>query len=168
MIELIFVIVILGILASVAIPRLAATRTDAEVATAVANLRTIVSEVSSQYVAHGTFASKTWKDFTNVPLEGATTAAAAAADATATAHLKVGNANCIGLKLVEKAGKAPAYIQFTKDTVTTGDVCSQVQAADPIKAIIESSFSHPDTAGTGTTTVSNAIAIGSNTSVYSK
>ena len=32
MIELIFVIVILGILASVAIPRLAGTRTDAEIA----------------------------------------------------------------------------------------------------------------------------------------
>ena len=33
MIELIFVIVILGILASVAIPRLAATREDAEIST---------------------------------------------------------------------------------------------------------------------------------------
>ena len=36
MIELIFVIVILGILASVALPRLAATREDAEIATTVA------------------------------------------------------------------------------------------------------------------------------------
>ena len=94
MIELIFVIVILGILASVAIPRLAGTRTDAEVATAVANLRTILSEVSSQYVAHGTFGGKTWKDFTNVPLANANTTAVGA---SATAHLKVGGADCIGL-----------------------------------------------------------------------
>ena len=40
MIELIFVIVILGILAGVAIPRLAATREDAEIAAAIANMRT--------------------------------------------------------------------------------------------------------------------------------
>ena len=55
MIELIFVIVILGILASVAVPRLAATREDAEVSAAVANLRTLVSDASSYYVAHGHF-----------------------------------------------------------------------------------------------------------------
>ena len=49
MIELIFVIVILGILASVAIPRLAATRTDAEISATVANLRTLISDAASYY-----------------------------------------------------------------------------------------------------------------------
>ena len=42
MIELIFVIVILGILAAVAIPRLAATRDDAEIAKAATNVTTVV------------------------------------------------------------------------------------------------------------------------------
>ena len=56
MIELIFVIVILGILASVAIPRLAATRTDAEIATTVANIRTLLSDLNSYYVVKGEFA----------------------------------------------------------------------------------------------------------------
>ena len=53
MIELIFVIVILGILASVAIPRLAATREDAEISATVANLRTLLSDASSYYAAKG-------------------------------------------------------------------------------------------------------------------
>ena len=47
MIELIFVIVILGILASVAIPRLAATREDAEISTGIANLRTLLSDITT-------------------------------------------------------------------------------------------------------------------------
>ena len=72
MIELIFVIVILGILASVAIPRLAATREDAEISTTIANLRALISEVSSYYVGHGTFSpggtSANWNQVTNVLL----------------------------------------------------------------------------------------------------
>ena len=43
MIELIFVIVILGILAAVAIPRLAATRDDAEIAKTATNIQTLVA-----------------------------------------------------------------------------------------------------------------------------
>ena len=55
MIELIFVIVILGVLASVAIPRLAATRDDAEVAKAATNLATAVSDITAYYTAKGSF-----------------------------------------------------------------------------------------------------------------
>ena len=55
MIELIFVIVILGVLASVAIPRLAATRDDAEVAKAATNLTTAVSDITAYYTAKGSF-----------------------------------------------------------------------------------------------------------------
>jgi len=51
MIELIFVIVIIGILAAVAVPKLAATRDDAKAAKAVANLRTCVGDIMSNYTA---------------------------------------------------------------------------------------------------------------------
>ncbi|QOR62950.1 type II secretion system protein [Sulfurovum sp. ST-21] len=51
MIELIFVIVIIGILAAVAIPKLAATRDDAKLSTAIANAGTCVNEVGSAYTA---------------------------------------------------------------------------------------------------------------------
>ena len=53
MIELIFVIVIIGILAAVAIPRLSATRDDAKVSTELANLATCISDAGSKYTADG-------------------------------------------------------------------------------------------------------------------
>ena len=63
MIELIFVIVILGVLASVAIPRLAATRDDAEVAKAATNLTTAISDITAYYTGTGGFGD--FKTMTN-------------------------------------------------------------------------------------------------------
>ncbi len=65
MIELIFVIVILGILAAVAIPRLAATRDDAEISKAATNIQTTISDVGSYYTSQGKFG--TVAQMTNVP-----------------------------------------------------------------------------------------------------
>ncbi|MDP3588692.1 MAG: prepilin-type N-terminal cleavage/methylation domain-containing protein [Sulfuricurvum sp.] len=53
MVELIFVIVILGILAAVAIPRLAATRDDAKATKASMNLATFISDIGAYYTSHG-------------------------------------------------------------------------------------------------------------------
>lgn len=55
--ELIFVIVILGILAVVAIPKLAATRDDAEISKSAMNVAMLISDVASYYTAKGNFAS---------------------------------------------------------------------------------------------------------------
>jgi len=52
MIELIFVIVIIGILAAVAIPKLAATRDDAKTVKAVHNLATCISDVGASYTGN--------------------------------------------------------------------------------------------------------------------
>lgn len=57
MIELIFVIVILGILAAVAIPKLAATRDDAEISKTASNIQTLISDLGSYYTSQGEFAS---------------------------------------------------------------------------------------------------------------
>lgn len=65
MIELIFVIVILGILAAVAIPRLAATRDDAEIAKTATNIQTLVSDLGSYYTSQGKFSTNI-ADMTNV------------------------------------------------------------------------------------------------------
>ena len=158
MIELIFVIVILGILASVAIPRLAATREDAEISAAVANLRTLVSDVTAYYTAKGEFGTAKWNEITNVPL-----ANAGGTNATADGNLKVGNVNdCIKVKLVEKTATAPAHIVFTKQSSPTG-ACDQVLKADPVKAYVDSTVKNGNNQN-----ISNAIAIGSSTSVYSK
>jgi prepilin-type N-terminal cleavage/methylation domain-containing protein len=53
MIELIFVIVIIGILAAVAIPRLAATRDDAKIATCMDGAASFMTQVSAYYTAQG-------------------------------------------------------------------------------------------------------------------
>jgi len=53
MIELIFVIVILGILAAVAIPKLAATRTDAKVASIAEQIQGAIGEIPAYVTAHG-------------------------------------------------------------------------------------------------------------------
>ena len=70
MIELIFVIVILGILAAVAIPRLAATRDDAEVAKAATNLSTIVSDLGAYYTSQGEWDNGGIAKMTNVVVDG--------------------------------------------------------------------------------------------------
>jgi len=67
MIELIFVIVILGILAAVAIPKLAATRDDAKISKGASEVATIVSDLGTYYTAKGQFDA--FKDMTNVTVD---------------------------------------------------------------------------------------------------
>ena len=62
MIELIFVIVIIGILAAVAIPKLAATRDDAKISNIVANARTALGDMTSYYTSQG---NTQWLDGNN-------------------------------------------------------------------------------------------------------
>ena len=53
MIELIFVIVILGILAAVAIPKMAATRDDAKISATVTQTNSAIQEIPQYVTAHG-------------------------------------------------------------------------------------------------------------------
>jgi type II secretory pathway pseudopilin PulG len=50
-IELIFILVVIGILAALAIPRLAATRNDAKLSADVANMNICLGSVAMQYTA---------------------------------------------------------------------------------------------------------------------
>ena len=70
MIELIFVIVILGILAAVAIPRLAATRDDAEVSKVATNVATALSDITAYYTAHTDGFAATVDEMTNTTTGG--------------------------------------------------------------------------------------------------
>jgi len=62
MIELIFVIVIIGILAAVAIPKLAATRDDAKSSALIANINTCLSNATAEYQSKGALADLTGLD----------------------------------------------------------------------------------------------------------
>ena len=166
MIEPIFVI--LGILASVAIPRLAATREDAEISAAVANLRTLVSDASAYYTVKGTLGAGNtaakWKDLTNVPLSNDGVVATNATAGATLASLKVGGKECINVRLAEKGtttagATTPAHIKIAKNSANKGNgVCAKVLASDPIKAYFIGANGKVADAGT--------IAIGSNTNIY--
>ena len=166
MIELIFVIVILGILASVAIPRLAATREDAEISAAVANLRTLVSDVTAYYTVKGTFNNAKWNEITNVPTDKP--------DALVTANnsLKVGGARCIDFLIRGKNSgnttdnaNAQTHIIIAKFTGNSNTsltaLCTQVQNSEPLKAYFNSKVNGV-TANDG----KGRVAIGSSISIY--
>ena len=106
MIELIFVIVILGILAAVAIPRLAATRDDAEISKAATNVSTLVNEINGYYQAQAQLPAAIQK-ITNIPVAGTGTSV----------DLKVKNKGCI---------------TFAVSNATTATPNKNIAAGDPI------------------------------------
>ena len=77
MIELIFVIVIIGILAAVAIPKLAATRDDAKISNIIANTRTILGDMTAYYTSQGAtvWSTALLADVTSVPVYTGSTCA---------------------------------------------------------------------------------------------
>ena len=167
MIELIFVIVILGILASVAIPRLAGTRTDAEISATVANIRTLISDAASYYAVKGEFGTTVkWQDITNVPLlklDGKPIDDYNVA--TKDAFLAADGKKCIAIRLVNKTttatGTVPAHIIFGKDR--KNGVCGEVLKADAVRAFVEAKAGGVKL---GNGIGDGAIAIGSSTTIY--
>ena len=171
MIELIFVIVILGILASVAIPRLAATRTDAEIATTVSNIRTLISDLSSYYVVKGEFGNAKWGDVTNVPVrKGNTQLVDGNAPVVTTKewngvyYLSAGGINCIAFRVKDSNSTVPAaYIEIikTKGQQDKG-ICPDIINAEPIKAYLDSNVSGItpiEEGGAGVITFGSSISI---------
>ena len=128
MIELIFVIVILGVLASVAIPRLAATRDDAEAAKAATNLATAVSDITAYYTAKGKFEGDDGNKF------GGMTSAV-----TDGGLLQVkGDKTCVTLTYPTKAQLAAgndANITLTFTTSSADPVCTTLRKMSGIKSM---------------------------------
>ena len=159
MTELIFVIVILGILAGVAIPRLAGTKADAEISAAAANLRTLLSDAAAYYAVKDGFGtgdtSTKWNEITNVPLNNPN-GAVTSTDGT----LRIGGKDCIAVRIQNGDDNIPAHILFLKKS--GGAACKQVQNAAPLRAYFDSTVNgvktNPGTKG--------AVAIGSNASLY--
>jgi len=53
LIELIFIIIIIGLLAGIALPKLSATRDDAKLSTTVHNMSVCIMDISAHYIATG-------------------------------------------------------------------------------------------------------------------
>ena len=146
MIELIFVIVILGILAAVAIPRLAATRDDAEVAKAATNISTIISDIGAYYTSQATFAASI-PNMTNVAVSGAGTLAGDPKDATkpvsGEVSLTSAGKECLKLTLtgpVETSAKKTAAYMKVEATSDTSSICKKVQNDPSVQKYIKSEF----------------------------
>ncbi len=131
MIELIFVIVILGILAAVAIPRLAATRDDAEVAKAVTNLSTAISEVTAYYTAQGQFAPLSAMSNV-VGFNEAEAAKDIPNDGRVIIPFKVGSeSNCVDfvISTTEGSGSVQIIDHGNNEKLTAGDALKKAVAA---------------------------------------
>ena len=124
MIELIFVIVILGILAAVAIPRLAATRDDAEIAKTAANIQTLVSDLGSYYTSQGKFTTKAG-DNANDPLN-------LSAMTNVSNPVKAKTDNCLEVKAPATAADLAGAIEV--EIGTTG-LCSKVWELPGLKSV---------------------------------
>lgn len=139
MIELIFVIVILGILAAVAIPRLAATRDDAEVSKAATNISTLISDLGAYYTSQGQFAANL-NEMTNVQLDPGT---------GLTGELKAAGKKCISVTLEagDPATNRPAYLTVADGTNANDGICTKILANKGVADMKASKFNYTDNAG---------------------
>ena len=128
MIELIFVIVILGILAAVAIPRLAATRTDAEIAKMSTNAATVVSDFGAAFTARANFdVNETWATITNTATETAAGTPTPAATTIGTNVLLTDGTNTCVTFAASQSVVGGVYDTLTVTTGNTGAICGAVQ-----------------------------------------
>jgi general secretion pathway protein G len=105
MIELIFVIVIIGILAAIAIPKLSATRDDAKATSALENITTCVHDIGARYTATGSETTGSEEDGS----DGYDSCKAVKADA------------CFTVGGVEQANTADGNITVTGTGATNSD-----------------------------------------------
>ena len=136
MIELIFVIVILGILAAVAIPRLSATRDDATVTAAAADVATLYKDLAGYYTAQGTWAG----DANNTTGDSALTTAnlrlmsniATATAANGLISFSTNNAVCFTVQLDRNGSISAADTNNSANDT----VCSQVMLLPSINNLL--------------------------------
>ena len=140
MIELIFVIVILGILAAVAIPKLAATRDDAKIAKAATEVSTAIQDFGAYYTAQGQFG--TVDQMTNVVLAGNTDSLNvlnpnSTTDVTYQVSTASGTEDCITLTLT-----GDGNVTATNSTPTGSSVCQGMKNALTANDVLDNTNSY--------------------------
>lgn len=138
MIEIIFVIVILGILAAVAIPKLAATRDDAYVSKTAHSIMTTAFEISTFAIANGladdmdkmSNVAKSMKKQGHAVLTSSGTASAVYKNGAAivdTATFEMGNqSDCVTLSLAPANNDTELVLDISFAS-STDELCSRLQ-----------------------------------------
>lgn len=123
MIELIFVIVILGILAAVAVPKLAATRADAAATKALSDVKTVIKDIMADTVAKGAVA-------TNL-IDATTASTGVVVDNTSGVKIMAGtkecakiarNANNVAITISNGADSNVTECSLVTSNITAGDI----------------------------------------------
>ncbi|MBZ7983983.1 prepilin-type N-terminal cleavage/methylation domain-containing protein [Campylobacter sp. RM9334] len=115
MIELIFVIVILGVLAAVAIPKLNATRDDAEIVKSSQNLAILISDLGSYYTTQTNFSSNL-KDMTSQSLKD-------------DKYFTIKNTDCLEVTTDD-------YFIVVKKLKTRSELCNKLLGLESLKQIL--------------------------------
>jgi len=140
MIELIFVIVVIGILAAIAIPKLSATRDDAKIAAIVTHARKTLGDFQAYYTSQGNsqWISVDVTKATDVPLEKA--GCAGLVDSTValsptTFVLCNDNVACLTFTTIDEGN-----LTIADGTVTSDTICEAVKADPAVSAISNKSY----------------------------
>ncbi|PPB58448.1 hypothetical protein FFA43_07625 [Campylobacter hyointestinalis subsp. hyointestinalis] len=140
MIELVFVIVILGILASLAVPKLAATRDDAEAAKAAVEIKDAITQLTTYYIVNGSYPKDATNGNTKINGEDVTTLDADKVKPYSPTIAEVlGRTNpwtaCIKITPSNGSedGTTPANIKVAKKDTGTSSFCSAVRGTQAFK-----------------------------------
>lgn len=132
MIELVFVIVILGVLAAVAVPKLSATRDDAEVSRLAQNIGASIEEIANYTVAK----NKTETDFSimsNAIQKMVSTGNAVLSSNKAV--VSIGGIDCINIGVVSTATGSDLNVSYVS---SANQKCLHLQSAiDPTNYAIK-------------------------------
>ena len=130
MIELIFVIVVIGVLAAIAIPMISATRDDAVLVKTMAEIRTAIEEINAYYISQGKLALDTannkvkFKEMTNAGVVDSSGDLGFFAKNERCISLKffAADQNCLGVDISEqglckKLWEAPEFKRFSQTMI---------------------------------------------------
>jgi len=144
MIELIFVIVIMGILASVAIPRLAGTRDDVKIATSLSELAMLVREMGNYYTAHENYntGANSITNLTNIELFtdiGCTIITTEVVGGNSYYYC-TDNSNSLEPCALIIMNNSEGIVTLSATNAPSGDICKSVQLAPQFVNNISGSF----------------------------
>jgi general secretion pathway protein G len=132
MIELIFVIVILGILAAVAIPKLMATRDDAKVSALASQIGSATSEIANYAMSHANIDSNL-SVMSNVIADLVKIGSAEVNVSDKSVTFKIGSDdNCLKIKIDSNATADTLNIVFPNNT--TDPLCQQLRTVIPLNS----------------------------------